>query len=326
MNLRSVQLFRTIVRLGSLKLAAERLGMSTSSASRMIRVLEHELRLKLFSRHNRKLDLTPEGQEFLQRSQHILEGLERLPDIAAQVRSVDADPLRLVSTLPLAIGIIAPVLAIWQEHHPGVTSVLNIETRFDLESKVAAREYNLGILSLPVENAIVDLDVIPLLSARYEVAIAREHPLAGASRVSFEDLRDEQFIALRVAQRWRRRLDMLAAANEMIPNIVAETSSTSAALELVRRGLGVMPVDRMHTGFEPDDRLRLVPLEPTVWTDYCLVTGKGRTSPSTRDFAHFLKEWLYARCAADPNVASALRLSDGSEARAFARSRPTATI
>ena len=119
---------------------------------------------------------------------------------------------------------------------------------------------------------------------------------------------------------------MLAAANEMIPNIVAETSSTSAALELVGRGLGVMPVDRMHTGFEPDDRLRLVPLEPTVWTDYCLVTGKGRTSPSTRDFAHFLKEWLYARCAADPNVASALRLSDGSEAKAFARSRPTATI
>ena len=148
MNLRSVQLFRTIVRLGSLKLAAERLGMSTSSASRMIGVLEHELKLKLFSRRNRKLDLTPEGQEFLQRSQHILEGLERLPDIAAQVRSVDADPLRLVSTLPLAIGIIAPVLALWQEHHPGVTSVLNIETRFDLESKVAAREYNLGIQSI----------------------------------------------------------------------------------------------------------------------------------------------------------------------------------
>jgi len=123
-----------IVRTGSLASAAERLGMSPSAASRMIAMLERELKLTLFSRQNRKLDLTDHGRDFMRRSQHILEGVERLTDIAAQVRSADSDPLRLVSTVPLATSLLAPVLAQWQSEPPNAATVLNIETRFDLES------------------------------------------------------------------------------------------------------------------------------------------------------------------------------------------------
>lgn len=309
MNLRSVRLLRKIVRLGSLKLAAESLGISPSAASRSISLLEHELKLTLFTRYNRKLDVTPEGQEFLQRSQHILEGVERLTDIAAQVGSKDAYPLRLVSTVPLAIGIFAPVLALWQEQNRQTTSVLNIETRFDLESKVAAREYNLGILSLPVENKIVELDVIPLLRARYEIAMSADHPLSFKKNLAFAQLRNERFVALRGTQRWRRRFDRLAAANDISPNIVSETSSTSAALELVKRGLGIMPVDRLHTCLEPSDTLKLVPLDPPIWTEYCLVTGKGRTSQNTQDFTRFLKMWLATKCAEDSAVGQSFELA-----------------
>jgi len=310
--------------MGSLTLAAERLGMSMSAASRMIAVLEHELKLKLFSRRNRKLDLTPEGREFLQRSQHILEGLERLPEIAAQVRSVDVEPLRLVSTVPLAMAVFAPVLALWQAQKPTASSVLNIETRFDLESKIAAREYNLGIMSLPVENAIVDLDVQPLARARYEFAMSPRHRLAGAETLSLSDLGDAAFVALRSFQRWRQRLDTLSAAEGVGLRIVSETSSTAAALELVRRDLGVMLVDRMHTGLDDDATLKLVPLRPEHWTEYCLVTGTGRRSPNAAAFAEHLRDWLQERCAASPAVAAAVKVTPVTAPRPSARARPAA--
>lgn len=310
MNLQSVKLLRMIVRTGSLSSAAERMGMSPSAASRTIAMLERELKLTLFSRQNRKLDLTNQGRDFMRRSQHILEGVERLSEIAAQVQSANSDPLRLVSTVPLATSLLVPVLAQWKPEPAGATTVLNIEARFDLESKVAAREYNLGILSLPIENAIVDLDIEPLVAARYEIAMAPTHPLASQDRLMMRELADQSFVALRPAQRWRQRLDALASANAFAPRIICETGSTTVALDLVRRGLGVALVDRMIGGLEDTDTLVMRPLEPEVWTDYCLITGRGRTSPMTVVFSHRLRQWIQGRCGENASLAASLRLTE----------------
>jgi DNA-binding transcriptional LysR family regulator len=301
-----------IVRTGSLASAAERLGMSPSAASRMIAVLERELNLTLFSRQNRKLDLTDHGRDFMRRSQHILEGVERLTEIAAQVRSTEAEPLRLVSTVPLAKSLLNPVLARWTAEARDTTIVLDIETRFDLESKVAAREYNLGIVSLPVENAIVDLDIQPLARARHEIAMAPGHPLAASDEVSMSDLAESGFVALRPGQRWRQRLDALAAANSFAPRILSETGSTTVALDMVRRGLGIVLVDRMIAGLEHDATIVLRPLKPEIWTEYCLIMGQERASAMTKAFSQVLRDWLQERCSENAELAASLKLAEPS--------------
>ncbi len=313
MNLRSVQLLRMIVRTGSLASAAQRLGMSPSAASRMIAMLERELKLTLFSRRNRKLDLTEQGRDFMRRSQHILEGVERLTEIASQVRSTEAEPLRLVSTVPLATSLLDPVLARWQSGARAASVLLDIETRFDLESKVAAREYNLGILSLPIENAIVDLDVQPLASARHEIAMAPGHPLCRQDTLSMHELADAEFVALRPGQRWRQRLDALASASSFAPRVLCETGSTTVALDMVRRGLGIALVDRMIAGLENDATLVMRPLEPEIWTEYCLITGRERASPVTRDFSRMLRDWLQERCSDSADLAASLKLAEPAE-------------
>lgn len=311
MNLRSIQLFRMIVRTGSLVSAAERMGMGPSSASRLIGILEHELKLKLFSRSHRNLELTDEGQEFLQRSQHILEGLEKLPEIALQVRSVNAEPLRLVSTAPIAVSVLAPVLGKWHASNPGGQSILNVETRFDLESKVAAREYNLGLVALPLENAIVDLEVDPLARARYEVALPAGHRLAQKPELGIADVFGEDIIALKKGQRWRTRLDALFATQTEPAHILVETGSTVAALELVRQGLGITLVDRFCASMVAQSDLVLRPLAPTIWTEYCLVSGHGRRSKSATAFSEMMKEWIYEMRAANPDTAASVKvLSD----------------
>lgn len=311
MNLRSIQLFRMIVRTGSLVSASERMGMGQSSASRLIGILEHELKLKLFSRSHRNLELTEEGREFLQRSQHILEGLDKLPEIALQVRSVNAEPLRLVTTAPIAVAVMAPVLGKWRVSNPGVQSILNVETRFDLESKVAAREYNLGLVALPMENAIVDLEVDPLARARYEIALPVDHPLTQKLELDIGDLAGEDIIALKKGQRWRTRLDALFSTQPEPARILVETSSTVAALELVRQGLGITLVDRLCAGLVAQSDLVLRPFAPTIWTEYCLVLGHGRRSKTASEFTKVMKNWFYDMRAANPDTAASVKvLSD----------------
>jgi DNA-binding transcriptional LysR family regulator len=308
MNLRSMQLFRMIVRTGSLISAAERMGMGPSSASRLIGILEHELKLKLFSRSHRNLELTAEGHEFLQRCQHILEGLEKLPEIALQVRSVQAEPLRLVTTAPIAVAVMAPALGKWRKEHPKIKSILNVETRFDLESKVASREYNLGVVSLPMENAIIDLDIVPLVRARYEVALPIGHPLTRKPSVTVAELAQVDMIALKEGQRWRTRLNALFSSQPESPCIMVETSSTVAALELVRQGMGVTLVDRICAGLTEPEHLEFRALEPGIWTEYCLVSGHERRSKTASEFTKVLREWIYEMRSASTDIASSVTL------------------
>ena len=61
MNLKSLRTFYLVVREGSLTAAADKLNLSQPAVSRLVRILEDETKLQLFSRARRRLVLTHEG-------------------------------------------------------------------------------------------------------------------------------------------------------------------------------------------------------------------------------------------------------------------------
>lgn len=308
MNIKALRVFSGVVETGSLSEAAERLNTSASAASRLLALLEAELGLALFSRRHRRLELTRQGQEFYRRSMHILKGIDEIRDIARDVSRDGPEPLRLVSTVTVARAIIAPALADWRGANPGATAFLDIETRFDMESRIAAREFNLGVASLPQENAIIELTITPLMSARYEVALAHDHPLAAEPRVPVEALADVPMVALRAGQRWRRRMDAVCTMAGIRPRIVVETGSTVIATELVRRGAGVFIVDRVCSALVPEG-MALRPLEPEMWTEYAALTGPGGPSALTGDFIDTLRARVQAGRVACAGTAASVALA-----------------
>ena len=307
MNVKALRLFWGIVESGSLSEAAERLNTSTSAASRLLSLLEAELGLTLFSRQHRRLELTEQGREFYRRSGHILKGIDEISAIAREVGTSACEPLRLVSTATIAKALIAPALAAWQQANPRGAACLDIETRFDMESKVATREYNLGVVSLPQENAIIPLDAIPLVAARYELALPPGHPLTREDTVPVEALVTMPVIALRAGQRWRQRMDAICTACGVSPRIAVETGSTVIGLELVRRGAGAMVVDRVCSALAPDGFV-LRPLRQEMWTDYATITGAGGMSAQTEGFVATLRAQIHAERAACPDTAAAVAL------------------
>ena len=69
------------------------------------------------------------------------------------------------------------------------------------------------------------------------------HRLAGKRRDLIEDLDGERFVTLGRNTPMRQRLDEVFAAAGVAPTIVAETSSSNSACELVAQGLGFTIVD-----------------------------------------------------------------------------------
>lgn len=73
MDIKQLKYFRTIVAEGNITLAANRLFMTQPSLSHQLKLLEHELGVKLIARGNRKLAVTEAGALLAKRAEQILE-------------------------------------------------------------------------------------------------------------------------------------------------------------------------------------------------------------------------------------------------------------
>lgn len=307
MNLRSLRLFRRIVITGSLAEASNDLNVSVSAASRLLALLEAELKLPLFSRAKRRLELTEEGDLFYRQVEHILRGLDELGQVSNDIRKRTRERLSLVTAAPIAMGLISPTLAAMRRQAQDFECLINVETRFDIESKVAARAYNLGIISLPIENAIVDLAIEPFLESRLEVAMPVGHPLAERREIDVETLASQPLVALTVGQRWRERLDEVFATGSLQPRIEIETTSTPVVMQLVREGIGLTVVDQV-CGQVAGNGIVMRPLSPERWITYASIHPQGPRQPLADRFVDAMCDWIESRRNADTAVAENLRL------------------
>lgn len=306
MNIRALRLFRQVILTGSLAQASSVLNMSPSAASRLLTLLESEIGLTLFNRQKRQLELTREGDLFYRQTAHILSGLEEIPAISREIRQESHERLSLVTAAPVAIGLIAPALATMRRSGAEFDCTLNVETRFDIESKVAARGYNLGIISLPVENAIVDLAIEPFLEARLQIAVPAEHRLAGLDEIPVDELAGEPIVALRTGQRWRDRLDDLLGT-DALPQIVVETSSTVVAMQLVSEGVGLALADWVCGASPVRAATVLRPLVPATWVRYAGIYGHGPRTALVQRFMQALVQSIAETRRRNPGAHAALR-------------------
>ena len=307
MNIRALQLLRRIVLTGSLNEAAAAVNLSSSAASRLLSQFEAEIGLTLFSRSRRRLELTEEGQQFYAQITNTLVALDEIPKISRDIRRRTRDLFSVVTAAPLANGLAVPALARMRSAAVAHECTVNVASRFEIESKVAARGFTIGLISLPVENAIVALDVVPFLEARVGVLMPAEHPLAAQQEIAPAALLDEPLVSLTPGQRWRDRLDDVARGlNRPLPPLV-ETSSTLVTVEMVRAGLGVTLIDWICAP-RAMDALTIRPLAGDLWSTYASLHPTGSRARLTETFLDAVSDHVEAERADDPLKAAMLRL------------------
>jgi DNA-binding transcriptional LysR family regulator len=265
MNVRGLRLFRLVVSSGSLSAAAEGLNLSTSAASRLIALLEAELRLQLFHRTRRRLTLTPQGELFYREAEHILAGFDEIPRIAGDIRSGAKSQLRLVTGPRIGQGLLAPALGLFRKAHPRIRVSVDMQSRFDIEGIVGTRVYDLGIISLPVAHPLVDIENRGLFRVRVEAVLPESHPLAARASVTAKDLEAEPLLGLWPGQRWRKQIDDFFGSGGVRPRYAVETRSSLMACQLARDGAGVALLDRVCAQAIDLRGLAMRPLEPERW-------------------------------------------------------------
>jgi DNA-binding transcriptional LysR family regulator len=141
-TLRGILNFTRTAELGSFAKAAKDLGISAVAVSQNISRLEAALGVRLLARSTRALQLTPEGQAFLDQCRQPLAQLEAAcKEVASDARSASGK-LRATVVSPVAYLYLIPLLPKFQQRYPGIT--LELELSED-SSPLIAKRFDVGI-------------------------------------------------------------------------------------------------------------------------------------------------------------------------------------
>lgn len=233
MNWDDVRIFLAAHRAGTLRGAAEQLGIDQTTVGRRLGAFERTLGSRLFLRTTGGLVLTDSGRQVLDTA----EGMERLA-VSFERRSEGADArvagdVRVTTTDALAVDFVVPAIERLQRRHPDVRVLLSTTTRvLDL----ARREADIAVRTTRPDPP----DLIVRLLARWDVGLyaTRRYlerfgePRPGSRFAGHDIARYQPGVT-------QRQHDTLAGESAADGRIVAELDSSLMLATFVRAGLAL---------------------------------------------------------------------------------------
>lgn len=188
-ELREIRVFLTLADELHFGRAADRLALTPSRVSQIIRTLETQIGGKLFARTSRHVQLTPVGEQLRRDLAPVYAQLERALSAAREAAIGPVGEVRVGMYVPGLGGAgLIEVVQAFEADHPGCTASF-VDTglvRSQLEW-LRSGEVDLLVTRLPISEP--DITIGPILTSEHRVAVvARTHPLAGRASISYEDL------------------------------------------------------------------------------------------------------------------------------------------
>lgn len=207
MTLQQLKYFVTAVECGNITAAAEKLYISQPSLSNAIHNLEKEMGVTAFSRSNKGVVLTHEGEELLSFSRNLLEQAEVMKEHfgTGEKRS----PRFSVSCQHYSFAVNAFVELVKEFDAYQYSFILRETQTGEIIDDVANGNSEIGIIYLSESNEEVlkklikknELVYTELFSANPHVFICKDHPLAGETIITPEELKPYPYLVFEQGER-----------------------------------------------------------------------------------------------------------------------------
>ena len=145
MNIRTLETFIWIARLGSFRAAANRVYASQPSVSARIAGLEDQLGVELFNRSARKVTLTAKGREFLIYAEKMLSLHGEMMQAVAKPSSIQGT-IRLAVSETIAHTWLPQLIERVSEAYPAINLELDVDISVNLAEKLANHEIDIAFL------------------------------------------------------------------------------------------------------------------------------------------------------------------------------------
>lgn len=229
MELRQIEYFLEVAKLGSITSASRVLHITQPALSDAIKKLERELGVTLFVRYGNRIELNDNGRYFAERAGAVRVMLSEACEGVADAQRRREHTVNCSIEVPL--GHFGKLIKGFKNRCPDVT------LRVGYPWSMFYRDQSIDISLFGSMKEIDEGNVVPFGREDYVLIVAADHPLAGCSSVALADLKDEPFIANEPSELCSEAISMCREAG-FEPNIVMEQQVYSDILNLVESGVG----------------------------------------------------------------------------------------
>ncbi|MET9950597.1 LysR family transcriptional regulator [Streptomyces sp. NPDC006339] len=278
--------------------AGERLYVSQSRVSQLLRSLEGRIGAPLVERTSRRVALTPLGESFLASLRPAYEALRATVDEArAAARSVGG--VLRIGFQGTVDDYLARAITRFEERHPTCTIEVAEIALSDPFGPVRRKEVDCAVVLLPVAEE--DLVLGPVFSRQPQtLAVSVRHPLAGRESVAAEELADCRLIGIHdsAPAYWRRAQAPHETPGGLPIPAGPLVNTLQEGLSLTAADRGAMLLCRSTAEYHGHRRsLAFVPVEGLPDSLLGLVLRRGSATPQARAFARALGETLEQEAA-----------------------------
>lgn len=276
MELRQLQYFLLVAQELNFAKASKKAFVSQQALSKSVLTLEKEMGIPLFERLPHGVALTPYGQVFLNKANHIVTELNNtVSDIHAMKMNTE-NTIHVAVTTGVDNCLSVKDLINFQVLNPKyrISTISNNDSI--IEKWLFSEKYELGILG--AQGDLSKLDFIPLLESKTLLAIHKDNPLSSRSTLRLEELSEESFVFGSSDYYVNNRLFSLCNLLGFTPKISHSTTNILYIAQLVayNQGIFLCPDNSVKYFNHPD--IRLIPFEfdPSIFCMY-LVTKKNHS-------------------------------------------------
>lgn len=236
-TLRQLRAFVAVAEAHHFTRAADKLQLSQSTVSTLVRELEENLGLRLFDRHTRMLRLTPAGSEILPLARKALADLDSVIGSSDQLKTLGRGRVSVAASSLQAALMLPHLLREYALQYPGVKINLYDVSQLEVLEMVRAGEVDFGIGT--ESGSQHDLIARPLTHDAFMAVMPIDHPLMRKRDVTWRDLKDAPLIGPRQGNPLREQLDFALAREGITLTNVFEISVPLTILGMVESGLGI---------------------------------------------------------------------------------------
>jgi len=248
-DLTALDLFTSVIELGSLGKAAKAHGIAQPSVSSRMKNLERQLGVTLLERTTTGCVPTPEGivvsgwaDEILRAAHDLEAGLEAL-------KAEQSGRLRIAASYTIAEYLLPGWLGRFMREHPRDTVALDVENSTHVLAQLERGEADIGFIETPLETPSMDEAVVA--HDQLVAVVPPGHPWATKRSIPLKDLAETPLVMREKGSGTREALvQALHEAELGAPVSVLELGSTSAVRSAVLTGNSPTVISRLAVAGE----------------------------------------------------------------------------
>lgn len=233
------RLVQAIVKTGTLTKAAQILHLTQSALSHQLKEVEKETTIKIFNRGGRRLQLTEEGERFLQSAEKILVELQELKTDLKNFKSGKTGKLNISTQCYTTYHWLPSIIKEFKEKSPDIFIHINSEATHNPIDYLLKGELDVGIVKTNSSHAKIHYH--PIFEDDLMVIMPADHALTQKRVIKIKDFHNEELImsSYNAQDKDIVLIENLLQIEKVSPRIIHKVLYTDAIIEMVSSGLAI---------------------------------------------------------------------------------------